>query len=116
MLDMTLQRSRARAVLRSRIVVIEPGMTPLEARRAADRGRATAKLDEYGDDASRASMGAEADRSELLKHLDLDEDSSTSCARSIARTRRPKPKRKKIAKRLKLVEAFIEVRQQARSG
>ena len=61
-------------------VVIDPGDTPLQERRAADRDAATARrVEEYGPTAFHAGMGAEAIR-ELLKEHRHRQRSSSSCA------------------------------------
>ena len=61
--------------------------------------------DEHGDDAFRAEIGAEALRT-MLSAIDLEEERNT--LREDLRETTSEAKRKKLVKRLKLIEAFIE--------
>jgi DNA-directed RNA polymerase subunit beta' len=102
LLDMTL-RDIERVLYFESFVVIEPGMTPLEkGQLLSDEDYYTA-LEEYGDEFD-AKMGAEAIQG-LLKDIDL--------AAEVERLREEIPnttsetKLKKLSKRLKLVESFL---------
>ena len=102
LLDMTL-KDLERILYFESYVVIEPGLTPLKDRQLLSEDEYLKAQDEYGQDSFTALIGAEAIR-EMLKALDLgkiqldlrqemgDTDSDI--------------KKKKIAKRLKIVEAF----------
>ena len=62
--------------------------------------------DEYGEESFRAGIGAEALK-ELLEAINLEEGPRQGARRS-ARHNSSEAKRKKLVKRLKLLEAFIE--------
>ena len=95
---------RARALLREYIVT-EPGLTPLKAKQLLTEEEYIQQQDEFGEDSFTAQIGAEAVR-ELLKGYDL-EDEAEQLRKEIAEaTGELKPK--KLAKRLKLVESFIQ--------
>ncbi|MBL8533345.1 MAG: DNA-directed RNA polymerase subunit beta' [Betaproteobacteria bacterium] len=100
-LDMTL-RDIERVLYFEAYVVTHPGMTPLQAGQLLTEDDYLAKVEEYGDEFS-AAMGAEGVRA-LLRNLDLN--------REIDRLRKDlaatdsETKIKKIAKRLKVLEAF----------
>ncbi len=100
-LDMTL-RDIERVLYFEAYVVVDPGMTPLNRAQLLTEDDYLAKVEEFGDDFS-ALMGAEGIR-ELLRHLAL--------TREIDRLRKEleatssDTKIKKIAKRLKVLEAF----------
>ncbi|MEW6313915.1 MAG: DNA-directed RNA polymerase subunit beta' [Pseudomonadota bacterium] len=83
-------------------VVIDPGMTPLGRCQLLSEDDYLAKVEEYGDDFT-AMMGAEAVR-ELLKGLDLNREIETLHKELEATS--SETKIKKIAKRLKVLEAF----------
>ncbi|MFN7752491.1 MAG: hypothetical protein ACK5TE_09520, partial [Pseudomonadota bacterium] len=100
-LDMTL-RDIERALYFEAYVVTEPGRTPLKRGMLLTEDDYLAKLEEFGDEFS-ASMGAEGVRA-LLRNLDLDhlvETLRTDLASTTSET-----KIKKLAKRLKVLEAF----------
>lgn len=69
-----------------------------------------AKTEEYGDD-FHAAMGAEGIR-ELLRSIDLP--SEVDRLRSELETTTSETKAKKFSKRLKILEGFSQVRNQAR--
>ena len=102
LLDMTL-RDIERVLYFESFVVIEPGMTDLEVGQLLTDEEYFSKLEEFGDEFT-AKMGAEAVR-DLLLDLDLNDE--------IARLREEIPatnsetKIKKLSKRLKLMEAFV---------
>src|SRR5213080_1376911 len=100
-LDMTL-RDIERVLYFEAYVVTDPGMTPLNRCQLLSEDDYLAKVEEYGDDFS-AAMGAEGVR-ELLRKLDVGRDIEqlrTELAATGSET-----KIKKIAKRLKVLEAF----------
>ena len=102
LLDMTL-RDIERVLYFESHVVIDPGLTDLEVGQLLTDDEYFAKLEEHGDEFV-AKMGAEAVQ-DLLSDLDLDAE--------IARLREEIPatnsetKIKKLSKRLKLMEAFV---------
>ena len=101
LLDMTL-RDIERVLYFESYVVTEPGMTTLEKSQILTEEEYLDSLEEHGDEFD-ALMGAEAVLA-LLKQIDLDGE--------VAQMREELPeigsetKRKKITKRLKLMEAF----------
>ena len=100
-LDMTL-RDIERVLYFEAYVVTDGGMTPLLRGQLLTEDDYLAKLEEYGDDFS-AAMGAEGVR-DLLRKLDLHREMEklrTDLAATGSDT-----KIKKIAKRLKVLEAF----------
>jgi DNA-directed RNA polymerase subunit beta' len=100
-LDMTL-RDIERVLYFEAYVVTEPGMTPLNRGGLLTEDDYLAKVEQYGDDFS-ASMGAEGIR-ELLRSLDVNIEISK--LRKDLETTGSDTKIKKIAKRLKVLEAF----------
>ena len=100
-LDMTL-RDIERALYFEAYVVIDPGMTPLKRAQLLTEDDYLAKVEEYGNDFT-AMMGAEGVR-ELLRSLELRKEIET-LREELANTSSDS-KIKKIAKRLKVLEAF----------
>src|SRR6187431_799361 len=100
-LDMTL-RDIERVLYFEAYVVTDPGMTPLNRCQLLSEDDYLAKVEEYGDDFS-AAMGAEGVR-ELLRKLDVPHDIET--LRTELAATGSETKIKKIAKRLKVLEAF----------
>ncbi|MCG9033078.1 DNA-directed RNA polymerase subunit beta' [Laribacter hongkongensis] len=100
-LDMTL-RDIERVLYFEAYVVTEPGMTPLNRKQLLTEEDYLNKLEEYGDEFE-ALMGAEGVRA-LLKSLALDSEVETLRAELDATN--SETKIKKIAKRLKVLEAF----------
>ena len=100
-LDMTL-RDIERVLYFEAYVVIEPGMTPLKRCQIMTEDDYYAKTEEYGDE-FRALMGAEGIR-ELLQSLDTPADIEK--LRGELQATSSDAKIKKIAKRLKILEAF----------
>src|SRR5512134_3046829 len=100
-LDMTL-RDIERVLYFEAYVVTDPGMTPLNRCQLLSEDDYLAKVEEYGDDFS-AAMGAEGIR-DLLRKLDVGHDIET-LRQELAATG-SETKIKKIAKRLKVLEAF----------
>ncbi|HAM47084.1 MAG TPA: DNA-directed RNA polymerase subunit beta' [Alphaproteobacteria bacterium] len=104
MLDMTL-KDLERILYFEQYVVVEPGLTPLKQYQLISEEEYWQAQDEYGDDAFTAGIGAEAIR-ELLMAIDLVATRDRLREELAEATGEAKPK--KIAKRLKLFEAFIE--------
>src|SRR5471032_255845 len=104
LLDMTL-RDLEKILYFENYVVTEPGLTPLKYRELLNEDQYLNALDEYGDDAFRADIGAEAIRA-MLQVIDLNEERPR--LREELRETTSEAKRKKLVKRLKLCENFIE--------
>ena len=100
-LDMTL-RDIERVLYFEAYVVIDPGMTSLKRCQLMTEDDYLAKVEEHGDEFS-AAMGAEGVR-ELLRNLDLRGEIDTLRTELAATS--SDTKIKKIAKRLKVLEAF----------
>jgi DNA-directed RNA polymerase subunit beta' len=100
-LDMTL-RDIERVLYFEAFVVTDPGLTPLNRAQLLTEDDYLAKLEQHGDDFS-ATMGAEGIR-ELLKSLDVMREIDK--LRKELETTGSDTKIKKIAKRLKVLEAF----------
>jgi len=101
MLDMTL-RDIERILYFESFVVVEPGMTDLERRQILLEEEYLDMLEQWGDEFE-ALMGAEAVFA-LLKQLDLEHE--ISVMREELGSTNSETKRKKLTKRLKLVESF----------
>ncbi|QBL10584.1 DNA-directed RNA polymerase subunit beta' [Rheinheimera sp. D18] len=101
LLDMTL-RDIERVLYFESYVVTEPGMTSLERRQMLTEEEYLDVLEEHGDEFE-AKMGAEAVL-DILKGLDLPVEIKQM--REELPTINSETKRKKISKRLKLMEAF----------
>ena len=104
MLDMTL-RDLERVLYFEHYVVVEPGLTPLQDSQLLTEDQYVEAQDEYGEDAFSAGIGAEAIK-EMLASLDLERERDSLRTELAETTSEAKPK--KIVKRLKLIEAFIE--------
>jgi DNA-directed RNA polymerase subunit beta' len=103
MLDMTL-REIERVLYFEAFVVIDPGMTPLQRGQLLTDEMYLEAIEEHGDEFD-ARMGAEAVY-ELLKSIDLQAE-LLKVREEMAGTS-SETKLKRLSKRLKLVESFIE--------
>ncbi|MDR1077009.1 MAG: DNA-directed RNA polymerase subunit beta' [Xanthomonadaceae bacterium] len=103
MLDMTL-RDIERVLYFEAYVVTEPGLTPLERRQLLTEEQYMQARQEHGDDFD-AAMGAEAVY-DLLRTIDLQSEMA-NLREEIASTG-SETKLKRLTKRIKLVEAFLE--------
>ena len=104
MLDMTL-RDLERILYFENYVVIEPGLTDLSYGQLLSEEEFLDAQDAYGSDAFQANIGAEAIR-EMLANIDLEAEAAQLREDLKEATGELKPK--KIIKRLKIVENFIE--------
>ncbi len=86
-------------------IVLNPGQTNLQKRQVISEDQFLQVLDHYGDEALEVGMGAEAVRG-LLEELDLEKLRTE--LREEGETTKSQTKKKKITKRLKIVEAFLE--------
>jgi DNA-directed RNA polymerase subunit beta' len=103
MLDMTL-REIERVLYFEAFVVVEPGMTPLERGQLMTDEMYLEAIEQYGDEFD-ARMGAEAVR-EMLSTIDLQRE--VLQVREDIQGTRSETKIKRLSKRLKLLESFIE--------
>jgi len=103
LLDMTL-RDIERVLYFESFVVVDPGMTDLEVGQLLTDEEYFQKLEEFGDEFD-ARMGAEAIEA-LLKGLDLETEVAT--LREEIPATNSETKIKKLSKRLKLMEAFLD--------
>ncbi|WP_414896802.1 DNA-directed RNA polymerase subunit beta' [Rhodovulum sp. YEN HP10] len=104
MLDMTL-RDLERVLYFENYVVIEPGLTDLSYGQMMTEEEYLDAQDQFGADAFTAGIGAEAIR-EMLSQIDLEAEAERLREELKEATGELKPK--KIIKRLKVVESFIE--------
>lgn len=104
LLDMTL-KDLERILYFEYYTVLEPGLTPLKDRQLLSEEEYLKAQEEFGADSFTASIGAEAIR-EMLKGIDLNKMQGELRA-ELGETDSD-IKKKKIAKRLKLIEAFID--------
>src|SRR5471030_1603359 len=103
LLDMAL-KDLERILYFESYCVIEPGLTPLKDRQLLSEDEYLKAQEEFGADSFTATIGAEAIR-EMLKALDLDKMQAE--LRTDLGETDSDIKKKKFAKRLKLIEAFI---------
>jgi len=104
MLDMTL-KDLERVLYFENYIVVEPGLTALKEKQLLTEEEYLKAQEEYGEDSFTAGIGAEAIR-DLLIAMDMEklrDDIRLEIAQS---TSDLKPK--KLDKRLKVIEAFIE--------
>ncbi|MFM8499111.1 MAG: DNA-directed RNA polymerase subunit beta' [Chakrabartia sp.] len=104
LLDMQLKQLE-RVLYFENYIVMEPRLTPLEKFQLLTEDELLDAQDEYGEDAFSAGIGAEAIRV-LLEGLDL-EGEREDLLKELAETK-SELKPKKIIKRLKVVESFID--------
>ena len=104
LLDMQLKQLE-RVLYFESYIVIEPGLTPLERYQLLTEDELLDAQDEYGEDAFTAGIGAEAVR-HMLINLDLEGERKTLLDELAVTKSELKPK--KIIKRLKVVESFID--------
>ena len=103
LLDMPL-RDIERVLYFESYVVIEGGMTNLERQQILTEEQYLDALEEFGDEFD-AKMGAEAIQA-LLKSMDLEQECET--LREELNETNSETKRKKLTKRIKLLEAFVQ--------
>ena len=103
-LDMTLKELE-RVLYFENYIVIEPGITPFAERQLLTEEQYEQAIDEFGQDSFTAGIGAEAIR-EILISMDLPQIREDLRQEIAEATTELKPK--KLGKRLKVIEAFIE--------
>jgi DNA-directed RNA polymerase subunit beta' len=104
MVDMTL-KDLEKVLYFESYVVLEPGLTDLKLHQMLTEDQLLSKQDEFGEDGFRAGIGAEAVK-RILADIDLDAEKTRLRVDLKATT--SEAKRKKLVKRLKLIEAFAE--------
>ena len=104
LIDMTL-KDLERILYFENYVVVEPGLTPLKLHELLSEEQFQRAVEEYGEDSFQAGIGAEAIRN-MLTAIDLTTEHEK--LRVELRETTSEAKRKKLVKRLKLVEAFVE--------
>ncbi|CAH0350540.1 DNA-directed RNA polymerase subunit beta' [Sphingobium sp. CECT 9361] len=104
LLDMQLKQLE-RVLYFESYIVIEPGLTPLDKYQLLNEDELLDAQDEYGEDAFSAGIGAEAVK-QMLMDLDLEGEKKVLLEELAVTKSELKPK--KIIKRLKVVESFLE--------
>jgi DNA-directed RNA polymerase subunit beta' len=104
LLDMTL-KDLERILYFENYVVIEPGLTPLKLHQLLTEDQYLDAQDEYGQDAFQAGIGAEALKL-MLSAINLETEREQM--KTDLRDTSSEAKRKKLVKRLKLVDSFVE--------
>ncbi len=104
LLDMALKELE-RVLYFESFIVIEPGLTSLKELQLLTEEEYAQAQDEFGEDSFTAGIGAEAIR-ELLIALDLEREAERLRIEIAESKSELKPR--KLAKRLKLIEAFIK--------
>ena len=102
-MNMTLKELE-RVLYFENFIVIEPGMTPLKPFQLLSEEEYYDAQDEYGEENFRAGIGAEAMK-EMLSEMDMEAELVQ--VEEDLRETNSEAKRKKLVKRLKLLEAFI---------
>ncbi|MFO1046616.1 MAG: DNA-directed RNA polymerase subunit beta' [Geminicoccaceae bacterium] len=104
LLDMTL-RDLERVLYFDNWVVVEPGLTTLKPNELLTEEQVLRYREEFGDDSFTCGIGAEAVR-DMLKRLDLPVEREKMRGELVETS--SEAKRKKLVKRLKMVEVFLE--------
>ena len=104
MVDLTLKELEKILYFES-YVVLEPGTTDLKLLQLLTEDQLLAKQDEFGEDQFDVGIGAEAIK-KVLSRINLDEEKVK--LRAELKETTSEAKRKKLVKRLKLIEAFGE--------
>ena len=102
--DITL-KDLERVLYFENYIVLEPGLTPLKKNELLSEEQYQRLVDELGEDAFTARIGAEAIR-EMLAGIELETERDKM--KIDLKETTSEAKRKKLVKRLKLVDAFIE--------
>jgi DNA-directed RNA polymerase subunit beta' len=104
LLDMTL-KDLERILYFESYIVIDAGLTPMKDRQLLTEDEYLRAQDEYGEDSFTAMIGAEAIR-KILQDLDLEKIAADIRQEIAVTTSELKPK--KLMKRLKIIEAFLQ--------
>ncbi len=105
LLDMTL-KDLERVLYFENYIVIEPGVSPFKEKQLLSEEQYLQAIEEHGQDSFTAGIGAEAIR-EFLTGMDLLKIRDDIRREIAEATTELKPK--KLAKRLKIIEAFLEL-------
>jgi DNA-directed RNA polymerase subunit beta' len=103
LLDMTL-KDLERVLYFENYVVTEPGLTSLKLRQLLNEEEFVKAQEEFGDESFEAKIGAEALKL-MLGKIELDQEQER--LRTELKETSSEARRKKLVKRLKLVEAFV---------
>jgi DNA-directed RNA polymerase subunit beta' len=103
LLDMTL-KDLERVLYFENYVVTEPGLTSLKLRQLLNEEEFVTAQEEFGDESFEAKIGAEALKL-MLSKIELEEEQER--LRVELKETASEARRKKLVKRLKLVEAFV---------
>ena len=104
LLDISL-KNLERVLYFESYMVVEPGLTPLKMFETMSEEQYQDAVEEYGEDSFRVSIGAEALK-EILSQMDLETEAEN--IRAELKETNSEAKRKKLVKRLNIVEAFVE--------
>ncbi|MGH7109304.1 MAG: DNA-directed RNA polymerase subunit beta', partial [Stellaceae bacterium] len=104
LVDMTL-KDLERVLYFENYVVTEPGLTPLKLHQLLSEEEYLKAQEDYGDEQFTAAIGAEAMKT-MLSTINLGEEKDR--LRADLKDTSSEARRKKLVKRLKLVEAFLE--------
>jgi DNA-directed RNA polymerase subunit beta' len=104
MVDMSLKELEKVLYFES-YVVLEPGLTDLKLHQLLTEEQYQTKMDEFGEDAFSVGIGAEAVK-QMLGGVDLQKEAPR--LRADLKETTSEAKRKKLVKRLKLIESFAE--------
>ncbi len=104
LVDMTLKDLES-VLYFEKYMVTEPGLTPLKLHELLTEEQYERAVEEYGEDSFHVGIGAEALK-EFLSQMDLEAEAAEMRAELKSTT--SEMRRKKLVKRLKIVEAFIE--------
>ncbi len=104
LLDMTL-KDLERVLYFENYIVLEPGVSAFKERQLISEDQFNQAVDEFGPDSFTAGIGAEAIR-DMMKAMDLPRIAAELRVEISEATTELKPK--KLGKRLKVIEAFIE--------
>tara|TARA_R110002073_G_scaffold325145_4_gene503823 strand:+ start:816 stop:5015 length:4200 start_codon:yes stop_codon:yes gene_type:complete len=103
-LDMTL-KDLERVLYFEYFIVTEPGLTPMKMKQLLNEDEYIRAQEEYGEDSFTAGIGAEAIKV-LLENVDLEQERDDLRVELAETKSELKPK--KIVKRLKVIEGFLE--------
>jgi DNA-directed RNA polymerase subunit beta' len=104
MVDMSLKELEKVLYFES-YVVLEPGLTDLKLHQLLNEDQFQSKQDEFGEDAFTVGIGAEAVKT-MLGGIDLGKEAAQ--LRADLKETTSEAKRKKLVKRLKMLESFAE--------
>ncbi|MFQ5973487.1 MAG: DNA-directed RNA polymerase subunit beta', partial [Alphaproteobacteria bacterium] len=104
LVDMTL-RDLERVLYFENFMVVEPGLTPLKMHQLLSEEQFRQAQEDYGEEAFTAMIGAEALK-QILSGLDMEQERVR--LRDELKETNSEAKRKKLVKRLKIVEAFLD--------